>query len=109
MSYIVEAKSLDDAIQLAEREAFNYSSKIEGHQIVFTGLIQAFEVGLDRPRSGTEVFSLLRRPHLSSDVYLTKYFVLERSTNKTVEVAPMPAIVQIYSVGCYSSDLLESQ
>jgi hypothetical protein len=69
-----EAESLDAAIQMAEREAFNYSSKVEGHQIVFTGLIQAFEVGLNRPESGTEVFSLLRDSHLSSDAYLTKYF-----------------------------------
>jgi len=69
-----QATSLDQAITYAEREALTYSSGDQVHDIVFVGLLQAYEIGEAQPTSGTELFSLLRDSGLSKHEYVSRFF-----------------------------------
>ncbi|KRB74013.1 hypothetical protein ASE01_18635 [Nocardioides sp. Root190] len=64
------AKSFKKAIALAEVEARIYAENLECE---YTGLAQAFRFD-DKPKQGTEVFSLLRRSTLDAPEYLDHFF-----------------------------------
>jgi hypothetical protein len=64
------AASIDEAIELASREAQEYS-EAGGHLTL--GLSQAFEM-FDEPDSGVEIFSLLRVSTSDPDDYLDHFF-----------------------------------
>ena len=65
-----EAVSLDEAIELAEQEAAEYSAAVGG---VYLNLAQAFAMA-DPPGSGIEAFSLLRESELEPKQYLDHFF-----------------------------------
>ena len=64
--------ALDDAIELAEKEAAEYAA--EGEE--FLGLSQGFWLfdDLALPQQGIEVFSLLRESDLEPKAYLDAFF-----------------------------------
>lgn len=64
-----QAASDDEAIALAEVEATEYADGIGR----YLGLAQSFEMS-DEPRSGSEVYSLIRTSDLTGDEYLTAFF-----------------------------------
>jgi hypothetical protein len=64
-----EAPSADEAIALAEREASVYAW--EGTEAL--PFFQAFRMD-GEPRSGSEVFSLIRRSPLSASEYVDAFF-----------------------------------
>jgi hypothetical protein len=65
-----QAESFDDAIAMAESEAVQYATGIDGEHL---GLSQAFEID-GTPGQGTEVFSLIRESELGPDEYLDAFF-----------------------------------
>ncbi|TDB82712.1 hypothetical protein E1264_31065 [Actinomadura sp. KC216] len=66
-----EARDFDDAISMAESEALEYASILDG--VSFAGLTQAYFVG-DAPGHGSEVFSLIRESDLNVEDYLGRFF-----------------------------------
>jgi len=66
-----QAQDFDTAIGLAEAEASDYASSLEG--CLFTGLVQAFEL-FEPPGHGAEVFSLMRDSALSPADYVGAFF-----------------------------------
>ncbi|HTU74021.1 MAG TPA: hypothetical protein VMG38_10940 [Trebonia sp.] len=66
------ARSLDDAIELAEGEAGEYA---DGENIEFLGFSQAYALSAESGiGAGTEVFSLLRDSDLPPRDYLDGFF-----------------------------------
>jgi hypothetical protein len=66
------ARSLDDAIEQAEREAEEYAEEHGSEYLNFSqayAITEGTEIG-----SGTEVFSLLRDSGLAPDEYLSTFF-----------------------------------
>jgi hypothetical protein len=70
--------SLEEAIELAEREAREYASDLE---VAYLGLAQAYAIGSDldlpfqpAPGHGDEVFSLIRVDARGPNDYLSRYF-----------------------------------
>ena len=66
-----EADGFEQAIGLAETEATHYVEALGSVRL--TGLSQAYHLA-DEPKSGAEVFSLLRRSPLPGDEYLDTFF-----------------------------------
>jgi hypothetical protein len=66
-----QARSIDEAIELADAEATSYASDLEESR--YLGLAQAFEM-YDAPGSGAEVFSLIRTSRMPADDYLDAFF-----------------------------------
>ncbi len=65
------AASFDEAIELAEREAVEYSESVAGR---YLGIAQAYHIGSEEPSHGDEVFSLLRTSELGPSEYVTAFF-----------------------------------
>jgi hypothetical protein len=69
------AKSHEDAIALAVKEAEEYSRP--GYEsempVNYVGLAQSYELP-DRPHSGAEIFSLIRYSDLAPTAYLDHFF-----------------------------------
>ncbi|MDG4787144.1 hypothetical protein O7626_14595 [Micromonospora sp. WMMD1102] len=65
------AQGFDQAIALAEDEAFGYAGEQTGMD--FVGLSQAYRL-FDEPGHGAEVFSLVRASELEAPAYLTRFF-----------------------------------
>jgi hypothetical protein len=70
------AETMSDAIETAEAEGREYSVAGDEQLFEYTGLAQAFHTYIpDRgPRSGDEVFSLIRDSHLEPDDYTNRFF-----------------------------------
>ncbi len=66
-----KTESIDEAIKLAEQEAENYSKENECR---YLGLAQAYQTYLDEPKSGSEVFALMRDSNFEYEEYLDNYF-----------------------------------
>jgi hypothetical protein len=64
-----DCSSFAAAVNRAEVEAREYAEGLG----TYLGLAQAFALA-DDPRSGSEVFSLIRRSDLRPDEYLTEFF-----------------------------------
>jgi hypothetical protein len=75
-----KAESLDQAIEMAEKEAKEYEKNTN---CVYIGLTQGYHTYIDQPKSGSKVFSLMREDDLPADEYLDLYFDTggERQTN----------------------------
>ena len=66
------ADSLDDAIELAERESRVYADENGVEYLVFS---QAYQLSDgSEPENGAEVFSLLRDSELAPDDYIETFF-----------------------------------
>jgi hypothetical protein len=65
-----QARSLDHAVSLSEREAREYASNLE---LKYLGLAQAYEMP-EPPGHGLEAFSLIRESELPPSEYLDKFF-----------------------------------
>jgi hypothetical protein len=72
---IWQAASLEDAIAMAENEAMTYADPAQGI-IEYLGFAQAFRTYIPNrpPKSGDEVFSLLRGSRLAPAKYLDRFF-----------------------------------
>ena len=79
---IWQAKSEDEAIALAESEAWDY---IEDTDATYLGLSQCFHM-FESPTSGKEVFSLIRRSVLPPDHYLNAFFDTGQERQRSVDV-----------------------
>lgn len=64
------ASSPDEAIHRAECEALDYATEIGAR---YLGIAQCCELS-DKPESGKECFSLIRKSVLEADVYLDRFF-----------------------------------
>jgi hypothetical protein len=65
-----EAASEDQAIALAEAEAADYATKVDGRSL---GLFQSYRLA-DPAGQGREVFSLIRSSDLAPDEYFDAFF-----------------------------------
>jgi hypothetical protein len=65
-----KAETADEAIDRAESEAREYAEILECE---YTGLVQSYLVD-GNPRTGAEVFSLIRRSELAPERYLDTFF-----------------------------------
>jgi len=65
-----EAASEDEAIALAEAEAAEYATAVEGRSL---DLFQSYRLA-DPSGQGREVFSLIRSSKLAPDAYLDAFF-----------------------------------
>jgi hypothetical protein len=75
------AVSLDEAIELAEREAQRYA---EENGVEFLRLSQAYALGPGTDiDSGTEVFSLLRDSDLPAQTYIDTFFATGREHDQS--------------------------
>lgn len=67
-----KAKSFDEAIAEAEKEASNYAETTKSK---YLGLAQAYLLtDLTPPSSSTEVFSMIRESNLTAKNYLDRFF-----------------------------------
>ena len=73
-----QAESIDQAIELAEKEASEYSDE----SCEFLGFSQGYAMYDSAQENGIEVFSLLRESDLEPELYLNSFFDsgLERSS-----------------------------
>ena len=65
------AESIDDAIELAEREAETYAADIG---FDYLGLAQAYETRYSHIEDGSEIFSSIRTSSLAADDYIKQFF-----------------------------------
>ena len=65
------AHSFDEAIELAEKEAFKYAEDCECE---YLGFAQAYHLYEENIESGSEIFSLMREHNYSPKKYLDRYF-----------------------------------
>jgi len=65
------ASSLGDAIELAEAEAREYATGLDGR---YAGMAQAYGPIDGEPGHGVEVFSLMRSSSLDAAAYLSRFF-----------------------------------
>ena len=68
---IWQARSFDEAIELAEAEAAQHAADLE--DVTDLGLVQVYALP-ESPGHGAEVFSLVRDSALASDDYLDQFF-----------------------------------
>jgi hypothetical protein len=82
---IWQAASIEDAIAMAEHEALAYADPSLGI-IEYLGFAQAFRTYIPTrpPRSGDEVFSLLRESRLAPAKYLDKFFDTGRERERVI-------------------------
>ena len=66
-----KAETLEQAIDMAEAEAEEYEKLAN---CTYCGLAQGYYTYIDSPKSGSEVFSLMRENELSPGEYLDFYF-----------------------------------
>jgi uncharacterized protein DUF4288 len=67
------ASHFDEAIALAEAEATEYATAIEGGSDAYLGLAQCYQLA-DEVGQGAEVFSLMRDSRLAPAEYLNTFF-----------------------------------
>ncbi|MEV4412033.1 hypothetical protein [Catellatospora sp. NPDC049609] len=69
---LLRASSLDEAIELAERESAEYARE---HDFEVLDMVQAYRIsdGDEEVGAGTEVFSVLHALDLSADAFLDRY------------------------------------
>ena len=65
-----QAENIDQAIELAENEAAEYSDEF----CVFLGFSQAYAMFESFQANGIEVFSLLRESDMEPEQYLSSFF-----------------------------------
>ena len=65
-----QAESIDDAIEMGEREAHAYA----GDSSTYLGLCQSYWLADPVPVTGVEVFSLLRESDLEPEAYIDTFF-----------------------------------
>jgi hypothetical protein len=67
------ATSIEEAVELAEKEAFEYAKS--GYEMAYLEFAQGFALDEDEePGHGVEVFSLIRDSELPQNEYLDKFF-----------------------------------
>ena len=76
-----QARSIDEALALAEAEAAEYAGVVDGR---YLGLAQAYEMS-DVPGRGAEVFSLVRTSRLPADDYVDAFFDTGDERQQTAE------------------------
>lgn len=79
-----QAESIDNAIELAEKEAKDYASE----DMKFLGFSQAYALSESAPINGIEVFSLLRESDLDPEIYLDTFFDTGREHEGEYEASP---------------------
>ncbi|MFF9853379.1 hypothetical protein [Streptomyces litmocidini] len=69
---LFRAHSLDEAVELAERESIEYAGQSD---LEVLDLVQAYRIsdGEEEVGAGTEVFSLLHAPDLPAHEFLDRY------------------------------------
>lgn len=65
------AMDIDQAIEFAENEANNYAQQ---EACFYLGLAQAYQTNFSEPKSGSEVFSLMRDDDSEPAEYMNFYF-----------------------------------
>ena len=68
---LISATDHDDAIEQAEKEAKQYSASIGG--IIYVGYSDSFHIFGEEIKSGTEIFSLIRKTDLAADEYINRF------------------------------------
>ena len=69
---VVRARSQNQAIRVAEREARAYAKGLTS--VKYLGFVEVFELFARALRSGAEVFSLMRSSNLAPAGYLSRFF-----------------------------------
>ena len=69
---LIEAGSIDEAIEKAEAEAKEYISLL--NNVEFLDAADAYRTPEERIGSGSEIYSLMRASELSDDKYLDNFF-----------------------------------
>ena len=68
---IVQARSFDEAMEAAERDAADYS---DPPAVEYLGFAQAYEMAAEPTLQPIEVFSLMRESALEPDPYIDTFF-----------------------------------
>lgn len=80
------AKSGDEAIESAEREAEDYVASLDSAncRVTYVQLAQSYWM-YDELGEGCEVFSLMRDSNLKPDKYLTKFFDTGKERQRAID------------------------
>ncbi len=66
-----KASDLKQAVEMAENEAHQYK---ESKECIYIGLAQGYHTYIDKPESGSEIFSLMRDDDSPPEEYIDLFF-----------------------------------
>lgn len=69
---LVKASSIDEAIEVAEKEAIAYANEDSG--FVYLGYINVYKLADTSIKNKTEVYSLMRESSLAPQEYIDRFF-----------------------------------